>query len=59
MSPTTAPTEDSRLAEMVRRRVDANQSERIYLFGSRAREDARPDSDYDVLVLLAESNDPS
>ena len=26
--------------------------ERVYLFGSRARGDARPDSDWDVLVLL-------
>jgi len=59
MSPAAAPAEDSRLAEIVRRLVDAYQPEQIYLFGSRAREDARPDSDYDVLVLLAESNEPS
>ncbi len=28
--------------------------ERIYLFGSRARGDARPDSDYDLLVAVPE-----
>jgi uncharacterized protein len=29
-----------------------NQLERVVLFGSRARGDARPDSDYDVAVFL-------
>jgi len=43
---------DPKLAELVRRLVDALHPERIYLFGSRARGDHRPDSDYDVLVLL-------
>lgn len=36
----------------VRRLVDFFQPERIYLFGSRARGDAREDSDYDVLVVV-------
>lgn len=27
--------------------------EELYLFGSRARGDARPDSDYDVLIVLS------
>lgn len=30
---------------------------RMYLFGSRARGDARPDSDYDVLVVLESISD--
>jgi len=50
---------DPLLAEVVRRLVDAYAPERIYLFGSRARGDARPDSDYDPLVLLADSDQPS
>ena len=29
-----------------------NRIERVVLFGSRARGDARPDSDYDVAVVL-------
>lgn len=31
--------------------------ERIYLFGSRARGDAKPDSDWDVLVVLTDIPD--
>jgi predicted nucleotidyltransferase len=31
-----------------------NKLERIVLFGSRARGDARPDSDYDIAVFLNE-----
>lgn len=40
--------------EMVRRLVARLAPERIYLFGSRARGDARPDSDYDLLVVVPE-----
>lgn len=32
--------------------VPALKPERVYLFGSRARGDARPDSDYDLLVVV-------
>jgi len=39
------------LAEIVRRIVEALNPDRIILFGSRARGDARPDSDYDLLVV--------
>ncbi|MBI4320908.1 MAG: nucleotidyltransferase domain-containing protein [Chloroflexi bacterium] len=45
---------DPILAEIVRRLVDEFRPERIYLFGSRARGDATPDSDYDVLIVLDE-----
>lgn len=38
---------------MVRRIVDRFQPERIVLFGSHARGAARPDSDVDLLVVLA------
>jgi uncharacterized protein len=42
----------------VRRLVEFFQPERIYLFGSRARGDAREDSDYDVLVIVPKSTLP-
>lgn len=40
------------LAHIVERLVDAYQPERIYLFGSKARGDAGPDSDFDLLVVV-------
>ena len=43
---------DPVLAEIVRRLVDVYHPERIYLFGSTARGDAGPDSDYDLMVIL-------
>ena len=43
---------DTRLAEVIRRLVDYLQPDRIYLFGSTARGQAGPDSDYDLLVLV-------
>ncbi|HLG54744.1 MAG TPA: nucleotidyltransferase domain-containing protein [Vicinamibacterales bacterium] len=43
---------DTALHEMVARLVTAFQPERIYLFGSKARGDAGPDSDYDLLVVV-------
>lgn len=43
------------LAEIVRRLVDAYQPERIYIFGSKARGDQGPDSDFDLLVVVPES----
>lgn len=49
---------DSLLAEMVRRLVEGFHPERIYLFGSRARGDAKPDSDFDLLVVVESSDQP-
>lgn len=43
--------------EIVQRIVDAIHPQRIILFGSRARGDARPDSDLDLLVI-ADSSEP-
>lgn len=45
---------DPALAEIVRRLVQAYRPERIYLFGSMARGDAGPDSDYDLLVVVSD-----
>ncbi len=50
--------QDSVLAEIVRRLVAEFAPARIYLFGSRARGDAGPDSDYDVMVLVREQHEP-
>jgi len=44
--------DDPSLAEIVRRLVDALHPEKIYLFGSRARHEDGPDSDYDLMVLM-------
>ncbi|MCL5961470.1 MAG: nucleotidyltransferase domain-containing protein [Chloroflexi bacterium] len=52
MTHEVAELNDPKLAEIVRRLVDALHPERIYLFGSRARGEASADSDYDVLVLV-------
>ncbi len=51
--------EDPLLAEIVRRLVAAYQPERVYLFGSRARGDAGPDSDYDLMLVVCDPLPPS
>ncbi len=43
---------DPVLAEVVHRLLEAYRPEGIYLFGSVARGDAGPDSDYDLLVVV-------
>jgi predicted nucleotidyltransferase len=43
---------DPVLSEVVRRLVEAYRPEYIYLFGSVARGDAGPDSDYDIMVVV-------
>ena len=48
----TPTASDAALAEVVRRLVNAYHPERIYLFGSVARGDAGPDSDYDLMVVV-------
>jgi uncharacterized protein len=46
------------LAEIVRRLIAAYQPERIYLFGSMARGDSGPDSDYDLMVVVPDDAAP-
>lgn len=46
---------DPALAEIVRRLVGAYRPERIYLFGSKARGDADPDADYDLMVVVPDN----
>ena len=43
---------DSMLAEIVRRLAEVYNPRSIYLFGSKARGDEGPDSDYDILVVV-------
>jgi uncharacterized protein len=45
------------LPEIVRRLVDEFDPEEILLFGSRAWGQPRPDSDYDLFVVVAESHE--
>jgi predicted nucleotidyltransferase len=51
--------QDPLLGEIVRRLVDACQPERICLFGSRARGGVTADSDYDIMVVVARSDEPA
>ncbi len=60
-SPVMATFHDSSpglLEEVVRRLAGGLNTLRIYLFGSRARQDAEPDSDYDLLTVVSHSNEP-
>ncbi|HCG01548.1 MAG TPA: DNA polymerase III subunit beta [Chloroflexi bacterium] len=43
------------MARILERLIDAYQPERIYLFGSKARGDAGPDSDFDLLVVVSDT----
>ena len=46
------PSIQAQIKTMVKRIVDRFHPEQIILFGSRARGDARPDSDVDLLVVM-------
>ena len=52
----TPTASDAALSEVVRRLVEAYRPERIYLFGSVARGDAGPDSDYDIMVVVPDDD---
>lgn len=56
---TNEPASDPVLDQAVDRLVAALAPERIYLFGSHARGDAGPDSDYDFMVVVAQSAESS
>jgi predicted nucleotidyltransferase len=49
---------DPALDEVVRRLVEAYRPERVYLFGSVARGEAGPDSDYDLLLIVPDEAPP-
>jgi predicted nucleotidyltransferase len=50
---------DPKLAELVRRLVATHQPARLYLFGSRGRGHAEPDSDYDLLMVFDKLETPA
>ncbi len=56
----TTPTDarDPRLKDALRRLISAYRPERIYLFGSHARGDAGPHSDFDLLVVVPDDTPP-
>jgi predicted nucleotidyltransferase len=58
MSETPFSNEESLLKQMVQTIVREVSPEAIILFGSRARGDARPDSDVDLLVVESEPFSP-
>jgi excisionase family DNA binding protein len=49
---------DPVLADIVRRLVEGYDPERVYLFGSAARGDAGPDSDYDLMLVMPDGTEP-
>lgn len=49
--------EPKELDRVVRRLVEAFDPVAVYLFGSRARGDASSDSDYDLMIVLADDNE--
>ena len=58
MSEVPDRSSDPTLVELLRRLELAYEPERVYLFGSRARGEAAPDSDYDLLLVVADDAPP-
>ena len=50
----SASSRDRFLEEAVRRLVAAYAPERIYLFGSQARGEAGPESDFDLMIVVSD-----
>lgn len=51
--------QDPTLSEIVTRLVSTLAPDRIYLFGSAARGEAGAQSDYDLMVLVTEADEPT
>ena len=58
MSEVPDRSSDPTLADLLRRLEAAYEPERVYLFGSRARGEAGPDSDYDILLVMRDDAPP-
>jgi predicted nucleotidyltransferase len=50
--------EDPLLCGIMARLIRTYHPERVYLFGSMARGDAGPDSDYDILIIVGDDAAP-
>ena len=61
MAQTSATHERDAVLDSFLRRITSVRTEvvELYLYGSRSRGDHRPDSDYDVFVVLRERNRPT
>lgn len=55
----TVDSKDDALSAIIARLVEAYEPKRIYLFGSVARGDGGPDSDYDIMVIVADDATPA
>lgn len=51
-------TRDQALDVVLERLIDVYLPERVFLFGSRARDDAGPDSDYELLIIVPDDATP-
>ena len=58
MTPQTKPTTESQIREFAAKVANEFGPDRIILFGSRARGDATPDSDTDILVEMSFDGHP-
>lgn len=47
------------LARIMERLIDAYKPERLYLFGSKARGDYGPDSDFDLMIIVSDTAPPT
>lgn len=57
-APYLVPGEARSLQCIIERLVQAYRPQQIYLFGSKARNDAGPTSDFDLLVVVPDSASP-
>ena len=57
--PLIAHLDDEALTERLRGLVEAYRPDRIYLFGSKARGDYGPDSDFDLMVVVPDDAPPA
>lgn len=53
------PAQEEVLQEIVRRLISRFAPRRILLYGSRANGTARPESDYDLLIVWRDENPPA
>jgi hypothetical protein len=58
MQPAIEALQDRVLADIVRRLTEVYDPLAIYLFGSKARGEAGPDRDYDLMVIVPDDSPP-